>query len=79
MCLYFDLSGFCWKNNWKEIIGCKSLSQGLASGQTSVMIIGVLVNTGAKYGASIWFIHLFWVGITRALRNKLNYSIFSME
>ena len=59
MCLYLDLSGFCWKNYWKEIIGSKILSQGVASGQSSVMIIGLLVNTGAKYGASIYDLYTY--------------------
>ena len=49
----FDFGDFSGKNNWKEIIDCESLSRGLASGQNSVMIIGLLVNIGAKYGASI--------------------------
>ena len=53
-CLCFGFSDFSGKNNWKEIIGCESLSWGLASGQSSVVIIGLLVNTGAKYGASIY-------------------------
>ena len=45
-CLRFgDFSG---KNNWKKIIDCKTFSRGLASVQSSV-IIGLLVNTGAKY------------------------------
>ena len=47
--LFGDSSG---KNNWKEIIDCKSLLRGLASRQSSVVIIGLLVNTGAKYGTS---------------------------
>ena len=51
--LYFGFSDFSGKNNWKEIIGCKRLWPGLASEQSSVMIIGLLANTGAKYGASI--------------------------
>ena len=53
MFLCFDFGDFSGKNNWKEIIDYKSLSQGLASGQSSVMTTDLLVNTGAKYGASI--------------------------
>ena len=43
---------FLGKKNWKEIIGRDSLSRGLASGNSSVIIIGLLVKPGAKYGAS---------------------------
>ena len=50
----FDFGDFSGKNNWKEIIDCERLLRELASGQGSVMIIGLLVNTGAKYGASIY-------------------------
>ena len=53
-CLCFDFGDFSGKNNWKEIIDCERLLRGLASGQGSVMITGLLVNTGAKYGASIY-------------------------
>ena len=53
-CLCFGFGDFSGKSNLKEIIGCESLSRGLASGHSSVMIIGLLVNTGAKYGASIY-------------------------
>ena len=52
-CTHFGFGDFSGKYNWKGIIDFKSLSQGLASGQSSFMIIGLLVNTGAKYGASI--------------------------
>ena len=48
----FSFSGFSRKSNWKKIIGSESLSRGLASGNSSVTIVGILVNTGAKYGAS---------------------------
>ena len=43
---------FLGKKHWKEIIGRDSLSRGLASGNSSVIIIGLLVKPGAKYGAS---------------------------
>ena len=49
--LCFGFVNFSGKNNWKEIIDCESLPWGLASGQSSVMIIDLLVNTGDKYGA----------------------------
>ena len=54
MCLCFGFGDFSGKNNWKEIIDCESFSRVLASGQSNVMIIGLLVNTGAKYGASVY-------------------------
>ena len=43
----------------KEIIGCESLARGLALGQSSIMIIGLLVNTGAKYGASEYDLYTY--------------------
>ena len=52
MYLCFGFSDFSRKNNWKEIIGCDTLSRGLASGHRGVMMIGLPVNTGAKHGAS---------------------------
>ena len=56
-------SDFSGKNNWKEIIVCKSLLRGLASGQSSDMIICLLVNTGAQYGAWIYGLYTYswWV------------------
>ena len=53
---------FSRKNNWKEIIDSESLLQELASGQGSVMIIGLLVNTGAKHGALIYGLctYFYW-------------------
>ena len=39
---------------------CESLSRGLASGKSSVMIIGLIVNTGAKYGASICDLYTYF-------------------
>ena len=48
-----------WENNWKEILVCENILWGLASEQGSVMIIGLLVNTGAKYGASIYGLYTF--------------------
>ena len=42
------------ENTVSKIIDCESLFLGLASGQGSVMIFGLLVNTGAKHGASIY-------------------------
>ena len=53
-CVCFGFSDFSGKINWKKIIGCESLSQGLASGHSSVIIIRLLVNTGAKYVGSIY-------------------------
>ena len=51
----------CWKEKKKkEIIDCDSLSRGLISGQSSVMIIGLLVNTGAKYGASTYGLYTYF-------------------
>ena len=41
------------------MIGCESVSGVLASGQSSVVIIGLLVNTGAKYGASIYDLYTY--------------------
>ena len=52
--LVLGFSDFSRKNNWKEIIGYESLWRGLASGQSSIMIIGLLVTLGGKYGASIY-------------------------
>ena len=53
-CIYlcFGFNDFSREKNWKEIIGRESLSRGLASGNSSVIIIGLLVKPGAKYGAS---------------------------
>ena len=47
-CLCFDFGDFSGKKKLKRNnkLG-KSLLQGLASGQGSVMIVGLLVNTGA--------------------------------
>ena len=53
-CLCFVFGDSSGKNNWKEINDCRSLSRGLPSGQSSVMIIDLHVNTRAKYGASIY-------------------------
>ena len=57
--LWFDFGDFSGKNNCKEIIDCESLSRGLASGQSSVMIIGLLVNTEVRYGASIYGLYIY--------------------
>ena len=54
MCLCLGFSDFSAKNNSTEIIGCKSLSRGLASRHSSIIIIGLLVNTGAEYSASVF-------------------------
>ena len=53
-CLCFGFGDFSGKKNWKEIIDCESLLQGLAWGQSSVMTVILPVNTGATYGASIY-------------------------
>ena len=55
-CLCFGFSG---KNNWKEILDCENILWGLASEQGSVMIICLLVSTGAKYGASIYGLYTY--------------------
>ena len=44
---------FLGKNDSKEIIDCESLLQGLVSEQ------GLLANTGAKYGASIYSFYTY--------------------
>ena len=54
MCMCFDFGDFSGKNIWKKIIDWESLLWGLASEQSSLMIIGLFVNTGAKYGPSIY-------------------------
>ena len=41
-CLCFGFSEVPGKNNWNKIIGCESLSRGLASGHSSFIIIGFL-------------------------------------
>ena len=56
ICLCFGFSDLSGKKNLKEIIDCESLSQGLASWHSSVIIIGLLVNTRAKYSVSTWLI-----------------------
>ena len=57
--LCFGFGDFSGKNNWKEIIDCDSLSRGLASGQSSVMTTGLLVNIWTKYGPSIYGLYTY--------------------
>ena len=71
MCLCFGFVEFSGKNNWKEIIDCKSSVWGLASGQSSSMIIGLLLNTGAKYGVFMKFLHASIETISHGLSGEL--------
>ena len=65
----FGFGDFSDKNNWKEIISCESLSRGLASGQSSVMKIGLLVNTDAEYGVAIYVYTLILSEHTKGIKN----------
>ena len=56
---YLEWTVISGENNWKEIIGCENLSRGLASGQSIAIIIGLLVNNGAKYGASMYDLYAY--------------------
>ena len=53
---------FC-KKQLNRNVDCKSLLQGLASGEGSVMIIGLLVNTGAKFGAAIYDLYTYYYSV----------------
>ena len=73
--LCFGFNDFSRKINWKEVIGRESLSRVLASGNSSVIIIALLVNNGAKYGAS-WFISLIRYSMTlRVLKISLKKEV----
>ena len=58
-CLCFGFGDFSGKNNWKKIIDFEIVLRELASGSGSVMIIGLLVNTGAKYVALIYDLYTY--------------------
>ena len=59
---YFSYAKACdfrEKQLKRNKIDCESLLRGLVSGYGSVMITGLLVNTGAKYGASIYGLYIY--------------------
>ena len=72
--LCFGFNDFSRKNNWKEVIGRESLSRVLASGNSSIIIIALLVNNGAKYGTS-WFISQRYSMTLRFLKISLKKEV----